>query len=259
MMARLQRALRRIRYESGLDSLGAWAGDAGRETLFRLRASERERLRARLARCRDDLDALFDFAAEQFGPHQIRQEILAFLVAATAERPSTVLEIGTAAGGTSFLLGNCLPTVTARFGIDLHVRNRARLRALAPEGQEVWLRDGSSRAPETVRAFTRALGPRRLDLLFIDGDHRYEGVRRDFLEYSPLVREGGLIAFHDVVPDRLTREGVQSTSWVGGVPRFWATVKAAYPAWEFIADPNQDGFGIGVLRYCSKASPVASV
>jgi hypothetical protein len=34
-------------------------------------------------------------------------------------------------------------------------------------------------------------------LLFIDGDHRYEGVRRDFEMYSPLVGAGGLIAFHD--------------------------------------------------------------
>jgi len=37
------------------------------------------------------------------------------------------------------------------------------------------------------------LGSRKLDFLFIDGDHSYEGVRRDFEMYSPLVREGGII------------------------------------------------------------------
>ena len=34
-----------------------------------------------------------------------------------------------------------------------------------------------------------------LDLLFIDGDHSYEGVRQDYKMYSKLVRDGGLIAF----------------------------------------------------------------
>jgi len=36
-----------------------------------------------------------------------------------------------------------------------------------------------------------------IDLLFIDGDHSYEGVKMDWEMYSPLVRSGGLVAFHD--------------------------------------------------------------
>jgi hypothetical protein len=35
----------------------------------------------------------------------------------------------------------------------------------------------------------------RLDLLFIDGDPSYEGVKADFVNYSQLVRPGGLIGF----------------------------------------------------------------
>ena len=37
-----------------------------------------------------------------------------------------------------------------------------------------------------------------LDVLFIDGDHTYEGVKHDFLSYSPLVRTGGIVALHDI-------------------------------------------------------------
>ena len=37
-----------------------------------------------------------------------------------------------------------------------------------------------------------------LDVLFIDGDHTYEGVKDDFLSYSPLIRRGGIVAFHDI-------------------------------------------------------------
>lgn len=36
-----------------------------------------------------------------------------------------------------------------------------------------------------------------IDLLFIDGDHEYEGVKLDCNLYLPKVRPGGLAAFHD--------------------------------------------------------------
>ncbi len=40
--------------------------------------------------------------------------------------------------------------------------------------------------------------PDGIDALFIDGDHAYKAVLQDWLLYSPLVRPGGIIAFHDV-------------------------------------------------------------
>lgn len=38
---------------------------------------------------------------------------------------------------------------------------------------------------------------RRLATLFIDGDHSYEGVKRDWELYSPLVAPGGYVIFDD--------------------------------------------------------------
>jgi cephalosporin hydroxylase len=38
-----------------------------------------------------------------------------------------------------------------------------------------------------------------IDFIFIDGDHHYEGVKQDFEMYSPLVRKGGLVGFHDTI------------------------------------------------------------
>jgi predicted O-methyltransferase YrrM len=40
--------------------------------------------------------------------------------------------------------------------------------------------------------------PPVLDILFVDGDHTYEGTRDDFTNYVPMVRSGGLIICHDV-------------------------------------------------------------
>lgn len=38
-----------------------------------------------------------------------------------------------------------------------------------------------------------------IDLLFLDGDHSYEAIRRDFEDWSPKIRHGGYLAMHDVV------------------------------------------------------------
>jgi hypothetical protein len=38
---------------------------------------------------------------------------------------------------------------------------------------------------------------REICVLFIDGDHSYEGVMKDFERWSPMVVAGGLVAFHD--------------------------------------------------------------
>ncbi|MCX8006172.1 MAG: class I SAM-dependent methyltransferase [Burkholderiaceae bacterium] len=37
-----------------------------------------------------------------------------------------------------------------------------------------------------------------IDLLFVDGDHSFEGVSRDWENFSPLLKPGAWVAFHDV-------------------------------------------------------------
>jgi cephalosporin hydroxylase len=59
-----------------------------------------------------------------------------------------------------------------------------------------------SHEPQTIARISELLEGMPLDLLFIDGDHTYEGVCRDFQMYGPLVANGGMIAFHDIVPLR---------------------------------------------------------
>jgi predicted O-methyltransferase YrrM len=51
----------------------------------------------------------------------------------------------------------------------------------------------------------------RIGLLWIDGDHRYESVRRDWLAWLPQLDAASIVAFHDVSqrtlgPWELTRE-----------------------------------------------------
>ncbi len=47
------------------------------------------------------------------------------------------------------------------------------------------------------KAAAKAWHGQSIGLLWIDGDHRYEGVRSDLDSWYPHVISGGLIAFHD--------------------------------------------------------------
>jgi hypothetical protein len=56
---------------------------------------------------------------------------------------------------------------------------------------------GDSHDPATVERLKERLGGKLIDLLYIDGDHVYESVKRDYALFAPLAPR--LIAFHDIV------------------------------------------------------------
>ena len=214
-----------------------------------LTSARRGPLEERAARCRTEED-WFDFAGQVFPSHQIRTEIMGFVRLARSIEPRTVVELGTAEGGTHFLLGATLPSVTTKVAVDLFVQNTRLLRKfMRPECRQAFV-EGSSYAPETVEAVRRTLAGTPIDVLFIDGDHTYDGARADFERYAPLVRPGGLIAFHDIMPDFQTRFGRSTGRWAGDVPKLWQEVQPRFAeTWEFVEDRAQDGLGIGALRW----------
>jgi predicted O-methyltransferase YrrM len=68
----------------------------------------------------------------------------------------------------------------------------------------------------------------------------YEGVKKDFEMYSPLVRKGGVIAFHEVAED--------PTKSKCEVNKFWNEIKCNYRFSEFVNDWNQGTYGIGIIH-----------
>jgi predicted O-methyltransferase YrrM len=221
----------------------------------RLRLARRARELMRQAEGVTDYDTLFDLvmAAPDFAPLQHRVEFTHLMRAAAARSPQVVVEIGSFAGGTGFLLSRaarpdaCLVMVDDQF----NAARRAALERFAQPGQRVVCLLGNSQTETMKRRVLAATGNRSVDVLFIDGDHRYEGVSRDFALYSPLVRSGGLIAFHDILSDKRTRRGGDTTGDAGGVPTFWRELRARYgrDAAEIVRDPEQDGCGIGMLYW----------
>lgn len=51
--------------------------------------------------------------------------------------------------------------------------------------------------PESSETAHIHFDDRSLDLVFIDGDHSYEAVRRDILQFAPKVKGGGVLSGHD--------------------------------------------------------------
>jgi cephalosporin hydroxylase len=190
------------------------------------------------------LDVAFDFEYDRLSvrPQQIRSEITALLQYLRQRPPRTVVEIGTASGGTLLLLASVAAADATLVTVDLPRHfNRQRLhRAVARSRQSVHTIRADSHTPEARASILEALGGRSVDFLLIDGDHSYEGVKADYEGFAPLVGKGGSICFHDIVP------GPEES--VGGVPAFWQEVKQGKTTREFVEDWRQGGLGIGLIE-----------
>jgi predicted O-methyltransferase YrrM len=190
-------------------------------------------------------------------PLQSRWEFRKLLEEVARVRPKAMLEIGTAKGGSLLSFARLSAPDAHIVSVDLPggpfgggypLWKVPLYRAFARPGQRLDLVRGDSHSARTFAHVERLLGGRTLDFLFIDGDHRYEGVRSDFETYKSLMRPGGMIALHDVVaprPDRPLSKGNQP----GDVYRFWAELAAEHPTQETFVDPADHGcWGIGLIR-----------
>jgi cephalosporin hydroxylase len=208
-------------------------------------------LRKQAAACRS-LDEQVDLIRghQIFGAIQQRSEISGLLEILRQQPPRYVCEIGTASGGTLFLLAQVCRPDALLLSVDLGLSfERCLVHArFASRGQKIVSVRGDSRASEILGRVRSLLRGHPLDLLFIDGDHSYEGVKADYVNHSPLVRPGGMIVFHDIVPDFGTRYGTPTGSHTGGVPVFWKEIKTQHRTSELIEDPGQDGYGIGIVH-----------
>lgn len=207
-----------------------------------------------------DPDEIADFTRKAFSeprfrmfgwrifPLQVREEMTELLEIAKKLQPVYLLEIGTASGGTLFSFARTAsPNATlisvdlpgGRFGAGYAVWRVPYYKSFASKCQRIRLLRRSSHDLNTLNKVKSYLNNAQLDMLFIDGDHTYEGVRMDFQIYGSLVRKGGLIAFHDISKGPFEK--------AGGVNKFWNEIKLEYAHKEIVEDRNREGFGIGVL------------
>ncbi len=167
--------------------------------------------RIRTFKLSGDLEQLINFAFSlgigHIQPDQNRSEIRNLLSIVREKKPRYILEIGTAWGGTLFLFTKIASKDARVISVDKQNRQGRGgypiwkipfFKSFASPGQKIYLLPTDSHAKRTLEEVKNILNGNKLDFLFIDGDHSYEGVKMDFETYSPLVRKNGLIAFHDI-------------------------------------------------------------
>jgi predicted O-methyltransferase YrrM len=176
-------------------------------------------------------------------PAQVRYEILELLKVLDKIKPKTILEIGTLEGGTLFLFTRVASKNATIISVDLPpakflFKLRAPLyRTFISKNQQLCLIKEDSHDKITLEKVKNILNGKKVDFLFIDGDHSYEGVKKDFEMYSSLVEPNGIIAFHDILsqPD-------------SGVDKFWDEIKPQYKYIEIKDEKEQHKLGIGLIK-----------
>jgi predicted O-methyltransferase YrrM len=149
----------------------------------------------------EDLVFLFSSTVLAHGIASLRLDEAAFMHRLVRERqPRLAVEIGRFRGGSTFLLATALENGTlhsydletrqGRPGVDL---DRELVAALERYGLADRVR------LHVVDSRSAVLPEPPIDFLFIDGDHREQGVRADFERWSPLLGSDGCLLFHDAV------------------------------------------------------------
>jgi len=173
-----------------------------------------------------DLYKDIDEAYELYMP-QIRYEIEEFYIflnnhygLTPRSKPFNILEIGTKFGGTFYLW--CTMNKSSGLNISIDMDDGGKHGGIGTEKmdeRDEWFKDrfnncyfirGDSHSlttktklmkhfdPTITKPFDELFPEGILDFLFIDGDHTYDGVRKDWEMYSPFVSRSGIIAFHDI-------------------------------------------------------------
>lgn len=164
-------------------------------------------------------------------------------------QPEVCVEIGSALGKSATYMGAALKA-----------NKKGKLYAIDPHAQTQWNDDHKSDSSldilqsnlnrfdvadyiEIVRDFSDKVGPtwnKPIDVLFIDGGHTFEDVKRDWDLFSPHVRKTGIVLVHDAMWEYLRDSPIYRKDM--GVPRFLDELrKQGYPV---ITLPNDYGLSL---------------
>jgi len=183
---------------------------------------------------------------------QVKSEILQLLEYLKEKNIKYLLEIGTAGGGSLFLFSQVAQKNAILISLDLPYysygdsypkwKKRLYKFCIKPD-QNLFLIRADSHKKKTLNKVKQILGENKLDFLFIDGDHTYKGAEQDFQMYAPLVRNKGIIAFHDIVEVPGNEVDVN---------KFWNEIKQYYENREFVENWKQKKCGIGIITKINK-------
>jgi len=126
--------------------------------------------------------------------------------------PLRFVEVGSYAGASLFLIYMALKKITPLLqGFAIEPGGQAQLNDVLKVigGEVIHLSTASQQAAPYLQQLFEKNG-NSAKMIFIDGDHTYEGVKQDILCYFPLLAPGGMMIFHDYLPplDDKNRESI---------------------------------------------------
>lgn len=180
---------------------------------------------------------------------QVDSELDGLIGVLVRERVTRFLEVGSRYGGSLWRIANALPKGSVIVSCDsgggmggnkpgATDSLKACIARLNDIGYHAHLIVGDSQKEETIAA---VLKHRPFDAAFIDADHEYKGVKRDWLNYGPHAR---VVAFHDIgwkKPEKYLQSKVVE------VPEFWRDIKGQFRHEEFIDYSTGKTMGIGII------------
>ncbi|NHJ20051.1 MAG: class I SAM-dependent methyltransferase [Candidatus Lokiarchaeota archaeon] len=199
------------------------------------------------------IKSLVDFTYKTYEglikPKQKTSEIIQLLELLKPQKLHVIVEIGTMKGGTLFLLSRIATNDAIIISIDLprakfgggYPKYRVPLyKSFVSKNQKIFLIRADSHSKFTLKKVQNLLKDKKVDLLFLDGDHTYRGVKKDFEMYKSLLNEQGIVGFHDIV----VHPGDQDVN----VNKLWNEIKEDYEYLEIVEDWDQQWAGIGYIK-----------
>ncbi|MDC0357870.1 class I SAM-dependent methyltransferase [Oligoflexia bacterium] len=167
-------------------------------------------------------------------------------------QPKLIVEVGTSAGGTAvawakYLHENgsgrlvCVDNNSYAKGVypDVTERNLRRV-GLASDRYELLSGDSRELVPRLAQDLKE-----QVDAYLVDGDHTYAGALADMEDGLPMLKQGGIMAVHDVDRGRRMRE---------------ATTEHPYPVYEAFMDfTHKHDFNWCILKFIRKHLGIISV
>lgn len=125
------------------------------------------------------------------------QEIYNLLEEVYKLDPKVIVEVGVWNGGSLKIWDRVLSDVEDSLIIGVDMYDNLKWDINQAESRVVFIKT-DTRTDMAASLIDGELGNRKIDFLFLDGDHGYLAVKGDFEKISYLVRPGGLVAFHDL-------------------------------------------------------------